>query len=123
MVKMNGLGVLLLAALAGCQDLGSEGMPPNQPIAGQRFSSIHTGMTYAEFERTFGDGWSSHSLGTDAKYWFFDDGRTLVVSADVWKSPDVPLKYHVIGTAPESRIATMPILPGPTDIDLNRPRQ
>ena len=122
MFKASYCGLMLLAiGLAGCQEMATEGMPPNQPIAGDKFAAIHTGMTFGEFEKPFGEGWMSHAMETDAKYWFFDDGRTVVVSADVWKSPQVPLKYHLIGAAPEARMAAMPILQPSTDIKLITP--
>ena len=101
---------IAIAALSGCQTTGSGGMPPNMPIAGHKFAALKTGMTYADFEKTFGDGWLSPSSGTEAKYWFFDDGRTVVVPPEVWKVPSQKLTYRILGIAPITPKTEIPIL-------------
>ena len=111
-----------LALLAGCADLADPGMPRNMPIAGDKFAGIRQGMTYAEFQQTFGDGWMSLASGTDAKYWFFDDGRTVIVPAEVWKTGG-PLKYRVIGLVVAAEPPRPPILPsGRNDATLTTQR-
>ena len=124
MRKVSALGSLLAAVLAmalgGCAGLGGEGMPPNMPIAGGKFAGIRQGMPYAEFQKAFGDGWMSHDsqlagTGGAAKYWFFDDGRTIVVPAEVWQT-GAPLKYKVVGLMPIVEKPAIPILKVKDDI-------
>lgn len=131
MTKRSAIGGLVAAvvvtALGGCAGLDSEGMPPNMPIAGGKFGTIRQGMPYAEFQQAFGDGWVSHDSegvgagGAQAKYWFFDDGRTVVVPAEVWQT-GAPLKYKVIGLMPVVEKPVIPILKVKDDITVTTQR-
>jgi len=85
------------------------------PIAGHKLADLRKDMTYAQFQASFGDGWLSPSATSESKYWFFDDGRTLVVPPECWKVPTQPLQYHLIGLTAAAPQLTIPILASPKE--------
>ena len=97
--------------LNGCASLGGEQLPPNQPVPAHKFSGVRPGMTYAQFEALLGPGWKSQSMGTNAKYWFLDDCRTVVVPETVWQVPSTPLTYRIIGMAQSAQTPSVVALP------------